>query len=69
MPVAQAAENAALAATLMLMKAEALQAEGRADEAAALRLDSRGWARYGFGGEADVRAREAEIAVLARRRS
>ncbi len=68
MPVAQASENAALSATLMLMKAEALQAQGHAPEAAALRLDSRGWARYGFGGDSEVRAREAEIALLARRR-
>lgn len=68
LPVAQGAENAALVATLMLMKAEALQAMGRAPEAAALRLDSRGWARYGFGRDSEVRAREAEIALLARRR-
>ena len=33
-------------------------------EARALRLDSLGWARYGFGAEAEVRARLTEIAVL-----
>ncbi len=34
-------------------------------EARALRLDSLGWARYGFGAEAEVQARMTEISVLA----
>ncbi|MEM6374983.1 MAG: DUF2927 domain-containing protein [Pseudomonadota bacterium] len=42
-------ENAALLATLMLLRAEALDLSGRASEAQAVRLDSLGWARYGFG--------------------
>lgn len=65
-PVAQAAENAALLATLMMVRSEALLALGRAPEARAARLDSLGWARYGFGSDALVRARWAEIAALAR---
>ena len=41
----------------------------RASEARAVRLDSLGWARYGFGAEAVVRARMSEIASLAPGRS
>jgi hypothetical protein len=67
LPVVAASENAALMATLLMMKAEALDGLGRSAEAEAVRLDSRGWGRYGFGSDALVRARMAEIAVLARR--
>ncbi|MGB3279053.1 MAG: ATP-dependent transcriptional regulator, partial [Pseudorhodobacter sp.] len=67
MPVVAAAENAALMATLMLVKAEALQMMGRQNEAAAVRIDSRGWARYGFGSDAQIQARVSEISALARR--
>lgn len=67
MPAARQAENAALLATLMLVKAEALESQGAASQARALRLDSLGWARYGFGPEAEVRARQSEIATLAAR--
>ena len=59
------AEAEALLATLMLVKAEALESAGDVAAARALRLDSLGWARYGFGAEAVVRARQAEIAALA----
>ena len=47
------------------MKAEALEAMGRAEAARAARLDSLGWARYAFGSEAQARARMQEIAALA----
>lgn len=63
-PVARDHENAALLATLMMFKAEALDLLGRADEARAVRLDSLGWARYGFGSERNVRARLREVASL-----
>ncbi|MDH3264392.1 MAG: DUF2927 domain-containing protein [Paracoccaceae bacterium] len=63
-PVALRAENAALLATFMLVKAEALDMLGRSEEARAVRLDSLGWARYGFGSEAEVRMRVLEIAAL-----
>ena len=63
-PVAQA-QNAALLASLLMLKAEALDQTGRASEARAVRLDSLGWARYGFGAGRDVRVRMAEIAALA----
>lgn len=42
-------EDAALLANLMLLRAEALDMMGKKDSAQALRLDSLGWARYGFG--------------------
>lgn len=63
-PVVTAGENAALLATLMLIKAEALDLLGRPDDARAVRLDSLGWARYGFGAESEVRDRMRDIAAL-----
>jgi len=65
-PVA-AAENAALLATLLMIKSEALTLEGRTAEARAVRLDSLGWARYGFGSDKAVRLRLREIASLSHR--
>lgn len=64
-----ASENAALLASLLMIKAQALDGLGRAQEAQAVRLDSLGWARYGFGSDADVRARLREIAALSPRRN
>ncbi|WP_425091018.1 DUF2927 domain-containing protein [Tropicimonas sp. S265A] len=64
LPAVQQSENAALLSTLLMMKAEALDLMGRRNEAAAVRLDSLGWARYGIGDDAQVRARLAEIASL-----
>ncbi len=66
-PIVRKAENASLLATLMLIQAEALSALGRDDDARAVRLDSQGWARYGFGEETHVRARASEIAAIAAR--
>ena len=57
-------ENAALLATLMLLRAEALDLTGRSGEAQTVRLDSLGWARYGFGADWAVRAKQREIASL-----
>lgn len=66
-PVAQRAENASLLATLMLIKAESLENAGQSAAAQALRLDSLSWARYGFGAEGQMRARQSEIANLGAR--
>jgi hypothetical protein len=63
-PVVRRSENAALLATLLMIRSEALGLEGRSSDARAARLDSLGWARYGFGPDAEVRARMSEIAVL-----
>lgn len=57
-------ENAALLSTLMLLQAEALAMEGKLEEAGALRLDSLGWARYGFGPDWAVRAKLREMTAL-----
>ncbi len=57
-------ENAALLSTLLLLRAEALELENRAAEARLVRLDSLGWARYGFGSDWAVRAKMREIASL-----
>lgn len=62
--VARSSQNAALLATLQLMRAEALALEGRAAEARNVRLDSLGWARYGFGPDWAVRAKQREVANL-----
>ncbi len=62
-PVA-AAENAALLSTLLMVKAEALELEGKTAEAQSIRNDALGWARYGFGSDAEVRARFNEISSL-----
>lgn len=63
-PVVRGAQNYALLATVQLIKAEALDLLGRSAEADALRMDSRRWAGYGFGSDAQVRARTREIAAL-----
>lgn len=66
-PVAQYGQNAALLATLLMVRSEALSATGHPDEAQKARLDSLGWARYGFGSDAQIKARMSEISALATR--
>ncbi|MFQ6549577.1 DUF2927 domain-containing protein [Aestuariibius sp. 2305UL40-4] len=63
-PAARDAENAALLATLLMFRAEALDLTGQAEEARAVRLDSLAWARYGFGDAREVRARLQEVRDL-----
>lgn len=60
-------QNAALMSTLLMFKAQALDMRGETAQAESLRLDTLGWARYGFGSDANVQARLDEIAGLARR--
>ena len=60
---ARQAENAALLATLLLLKSEALKQAARPEAARAVRLDSLGWARYAFGSELVVRALVQNIAL------
>jgi hypothetical protein len=64
LPAATRAENAGLLATLLMIKAEALEAVDRSSEAYAVRLDSLGWGRYGFGSSTEVQARLTEVASL-----
>lgn len=61
---AERSENAALLATMMMLRAEALELTGRSSEARIVRLDSLGWARYGFGADWAVRAKLREIGSL-----
>lgn len=65
LPAAAASQNAALLSTLLMIKAEALDKLGQRAQARNVRLDSLGWARYGFGADRHVRARLHEIAALA----
>ncbi len=62
--VAERHENAALLAQLMMMRAEALELSGRAFEARQVRMDSSGWARYGYGADWAVRAKLREMSSL-----
>lgn len=64
LPAATRAQNAALLSTLLMIRAEALDALGRPSEARQVRLDSLGWGRYGFGNSAVVGARLTEVATL-----
>jgi hypothetical protein len=64
LPAVTRSENAALLASLLMIKAEALEMAGNPVQAQALRLDSMGWARYGFGADDEVRRHLTEIAVL-----
>lgn len=57
-------ENAALLSTLLMLRAEALDLAGRVSAGADVRLDSLGWARYGFGSDWSVRAKLREIGAL-----
>ncbi|NBZ87461.1 DUF2927 domain-containing protein [Stagnihabitans tardus] len=66
LPLAHRAQNAALIATFQMIKAEILMAQGQAQAAEGLRLDTLPAARYGFGSSAKIRARAAEIAAIAR---
>ncbi|MEI4487148.1 DUF2927 domain-containing protein [Frigidibacter sp. MR17.14] len=63
-PAARKAQNAALLATLLFVRAEALELKGQKAAAAAVRLDGLGWARYGFGSDDEVWRRLAEIRAL-----
>jgi hypothetical protein len=64
LPAVSRSEDAALLASLLMIKAEALDLTGDPVQAQALRLDSMGWARYGFGTDEEVRRHLTEIAVL-----
>ena len=63
--VARQHENAALLSLLMMFQAEALDMKGDTDAGMALRLDSLGWALYGFGTRDEVIDRLNEIASIA----
>lgn len=62
---ARIGQDAALLASLMMVKAAALEKTGQQSTADALRLDSLGWARYGMASNAAVRRHLALIDDLA----
>ena len=67
MNIAKASGNSSLLSTLMLLEAEALDLAGLATNARSVRLDTQGWARYGFGSETAVQVRQRQIASLSPR--
>ena len=58
------AQNAAQLASVLMLQSEAFAMKGQIAEARRARLDSLGWARYGFGPDWAVQARLREIAAL-----
>ena len=66
-PIAKRHENAALLAVLLRLKSEALGTMGRDTEARSVRLDSMGWARYGFGSGWAARASMRQVALKSAR--
>lgn len=64
LPQATRFENAALLAEALLIKAEALDLLGQFATANSVRLDSLGWARYGFGPDWAVQSKVREVANL-----
>ncbi|MGR3291459.1 MAG: DUF2927 domain-containing protein [Paracoccaceae bacterium] len=66
-PVALRAENASLLATLLMIKAAALDVSGKSAQGEIVRLDSLGWARYGLATTGEIRRRLDEISALAPR--
>ena len=61
------AEHAALLSLLLMVKAEALALLDRPREAQRIQDEALAWARYGFGSEAEVRERAAEIMAISPR--
>ena len=47
-----------------MFKAEALDLKGQKTDAESVRLDSLGWARYGFGTDINVLDRVRDVSVL-----
>lgn len=65
--VATKGEHAALLSLMLFVKAEALSLLDRTTEAESVQRDALAWARYGFGSEADIRARVREIKAISPR--
>ncbi len=64
LPAARGAQDAALVATLLLLRAQALAETGRDAEAVRARAEGLAFGRYGFG-DRDLHLRAAEVAGLA----
>ncbi len=67
LPIVRQSEHAALLSLLLMVKAEALEVEGRSNEARDVQSEAFAWARYGFGDEKEIRDRAAEILAISPR--
>ncbi len=65
--VVKQSQHAALLSLLLMVKAEALEVQGRAAEAREVQAEALAWARYGFGDENEIRNRSAEILAISPR--
>lgn len=63
----QRAEHASLLSLMLFVKAEALELQGKSNEAARAQKDALAWGRYGFGRGSVVRERAAEIMAISPR--
>ena len=61
LPTARASEDAILLSRLLFLRAEAYDINGETRAATQARREALAWARYGFGSDAEVRARAAEF--------
>ncbi|MEM6385014.1 MAG: DUF2927 domain-containing protein [Pseudomonadota bacterium] len=61
------AEHASLLSLMLLVKAEALELQGKSAEAARIQREALGYGRYGFGANSEVRERAAEIMAISPR--
>jgi hypothetical protein len=61
------AEHASLLSLMLLVKAEALELQGRADEARGIHREGLAWGRYGFGNGEEVLRRADEILAISPR--
>jgi len=60
-------QHAALLSLMLMVKAEAMEVIGQANEAGAVRTEALAWARYGFGSEAEITDRMGEILAISPR--
>ncbi len=65
--VTRRAEHAALLSLMLLVKAEAFELKNNSRAAADIHREALAWARYGFGSDAEVRARAKEILAISPR--
>lgn len=65
--VTRRSENAVLLSLFLLVKAEALALDGKTGASARVHREALAWARYGFGSDAEVRERAAEILAISPR--
>ncbi len=60
-------QHASLLSLMLLLKAEALQLQGKSVEADSVQREALAWARYGFGDQRTIRERASEILAISPR--